>query len=70
MRSRAMTSASFCACNSKVERRCGTCDKLMQAGQPLDNGECNTCAKFRRKKGRARIATSRLALDQGTEEPR
>lgn len=49
----------------KVERRCGTCDKLMQKGQPLDNGECNTCAQFRRRKGRARIATSRLALDQG-----
>lgn len=49
----------------KAERRCGTCDKLMQSGQPLDNGECNTCARFRRRKGRARIATSRLALDQG-----
>lgn len=54
----------------KVERRCATCDKLMPTGKALDNGECNTCAKFRRRKGRARIATSRLALAEGlvTEE--
>lgn len=58
------------ATTPKPERRCETCDKLMPPGKALDNGECNTCAKYRRRKGRARIATSRLALAQGlvTEE--
>lgn len=54
-----------CGSRAGAERRCGTCDEVQPPGQPLRNGECDACRKHRRRTGRARVATSMLALRQG-----
>ncbi len=54
-----------CGTRENSERRCSTCDEPQPAGRKLRNGECDACRQHRRRTGRARIATSRLALAQG-----
>lgn len=57
-----------CGSRAGAERRCSTCDEVQPPGQPLRNGECDACRKHRRRTGRARVATSMLALRQGLIE--
>lgn len=54
-------------CGTKgAERRCTTCDEPQPQGRSLRGGECNACRMSRvRNGGRARIATSQLALADG-----
>lgn len=49
-----------------AERRCRTCDEPQPPGRALRGGECNACRMSRiRNGGRARVATSQLALSAG-----
>lgn len=56
-----------CGTSAATERRCAnhTCDRIMASGEPLRDGRCDTCYRFRRKTGRDRIVTAGLALNGG-----
>jgi hypothetical protein len=54
-----------CGSRSGAERRCSTCDEPQPPGRALRKGECDACRKHRRRTGRARVATSMLALSDG-----
>jgi hypothetical protein len=54
-----------CGTRAGADRRCKTCDEPQQPGRSLRAGECDACRQHRRRTGRARIATSRLALNEG-----
>lgn len=36
---------------SPPDRFCATCDRLMEAGQPLRNGRCEACARYLYRNG-------------------
>jgi hypothetical protein len=56
-----------CGTSAATERRCAnhTCDTPMATGDPLRDGRCEACYRFRRRTGRDRIVTAGLALTGG-----
>jgi hypothetical protein len=56
-----------CGTSASSERRCAnhTCDDVMGPGEPLRDGRCDACYRFRRRTGRDRIVTAGLALTGG-----